>query len=328
MLGNSLNKGFRGSLVTISVLYLLLFTLSVFVKNSSENYYYPNIFYNYLTSQIHSEFLIFILNHGLLIGGISLIAYIVSNEEIVDKLNYFPVFIFLLINAMVLGKDRVSLFLVGNIAILYSVYKIFNTYRQEKVLSSIYNACFWISVTLYLNIANIFIFPFIFISLVVLRPFNWREYAIAIIGFISPIFIYECLSYLFNFNQWYVLEGIVELLSSLRSPLLNIDFLPFLIFTIFLFALSALSFLVDGFGNTVKKQKSKTCFFWYMILISPSIFVSGVNYEKILVLYSIPLCFFIGDFLFNIKRVRLTNLLLVLFIFSALFYFVKKTALI
>lgn len=328
MLANSLNKGFRGSLVTILVLYLLVFTLSIFSENTSENYFYPNIFYNYLTAQITSDSLIFIINHLLLLAGMSLVAYIVSNEEIVDKLNYFSIVIYLLINAMALSKENISLFLLSNVAILYASYKVFNIYREVNVLSNIYNACFWIATTLFLNISNIFIFPVLFVALLILRPFSLREFAVAIIGFISPIFIYECLSYLFNFNQWYIFESLSELFSNFRLPLLNIYFLPFVIAISLLFLFTVFSMMAAGFGNTVKKQKAKSIFIWQLILTVPAIFTSGITYVNVFLLYAIPLSFLIGDFFFGIKRLRLANFLLMITILSALFYLVKKTGMV
>jgi hypothetical protein len=325
---NSFNRGFRGSITTLLIVYLLIFSLSFFIKKSTDLTFYPNIFYNYLASQVQSPFVILIINHLLLVGALSLVALIVSNEEITDKLNYFPVLVFFVINIISLNKDRISLYLFSNIVILYSLYQIFNTYRKDHVLSQVFNACFFLSVALYLNIANIFLFPFIFIALVILRPFNWREFVIAVIGFICPIFIYECVSYLFNFNQWYVFESLAELLGSFKGPALNLNFLPFLIATSLLLIFSLISFMVGGLGNTVKKQKSKTCFFWYIILLIPLFFISGSSYENIMLIYSIPLSFLIGDFLFGLRSGRFVNILMVIFVLSTLFYLLKKTALI
>lgn len=328
MLSSAINKGFRGSIATISIVYLTLLVISLFYQKTENLEYYPNIFYDYLAAQIQSPFLILFINHLLLIGGAFLVAYIVSNEEIVDKLNYFPVIIFMIINITSINKDRVSLHLISNIFTLYATYKIFNTYRQDNVLSNIYNACFWISATVYLNIANVFLFPFIFIALIILRPFNWREFTNALLGFISPIFMFECISYLFNFNQWYFFESLHELFTSFKVPTLNYHYLPFLSICSLLFILSLLRFLTEGFGNTVKKQKSKTCFLWYMLLISPIFLISASNYEKAMVFYSIPLAFLTGDFFAGIKRLRIANLLMLLFFISAAYYMLKKTALI
>lgn len=328
MFANSFNRGFRGSITMLLIVYLLIFSLSLFIKKSAELSFYPNIFYNYLASQVSSPFIILLINHLLLIGGLSLVALIVSNEEVTDKLNYFPVFVFFVINIVVLNKDRISLYLFSNIVILYSLFQIFNTYRKDDVLSQIFNACFFLSSALYLNIANILLFPFVFVALAILRPFSWREFVMALIGFICPVFIYECLSYLFNFNQWYVFESLAEMFSGFKKPALNMNFLPLLISTTLLFIFSVVSFMAEGLGNTVKKQKSKTCFFWFMILTMPVFFISGSGYENIMSFYSIPISFLVGDFLFGLRSSRFVNILLFIFVLCTLFYLIKKTALI
>lgn len=325
MFANSFNRGFRGSLTTLLVLYILVFSITFFIQKSEGFTYFPNIFYNYLAAKISSPFTILLFNHFLLIGGISLVALIVSNEEITEKLNYFPVLIFFVINIVSLNKDRVSLHLFGNIVILYSLFQLFNTYRKENVLSQIFNACFFLSIALYLNIANILLFPFIFISLAILRPFNWREFAMALIGFATPIFIYECISYLLNFNQWYIFESLAEMMSTLTFPVMNMNLLPLMIFIAILFVISIVSFLAEGLGNTVKKQKAKVCFFWFMIFFVPLFFISGSSYENILTVYSIPLAFLIGDMLFGLRSGKLVNILLFILILSTLFYLAKRT---
>ncbi len=326
MFANSFNRGFRGSITTLLVLYLLVFSLSFFIKKSADLSFYPNIFYNYLASKVSSPFVILLINHLLLIGGLSLVALMVSNEEITDKLNYFPVLIFFVINLVGINKDRISLYLFSNIVILYSLFQIFNTYRKDDVLSQIFNACFFLSSALYLNIANILLFPFIFIALVILRPFSWREFVMAIIGFITPVFIYECSSYLFNFNQWYVFESLGEMFSTFKPHVLNMNLLPFIICVALLFIFSIVNFLAEGLGNTVKKQKAKTCFFWFMVLITPLFLISGSSYENIFSIYSIPLSFLIGDFLFGLRSARFVNILSFILVLSTLFYIIKKAA--
>ncbi len=328
MFAGRLNRGFRSSFPAILSIYLLIVIISFFIETVTENYYYPNIFYNYFSGKIQSDWMVLFLNHVLLIGGLSLIGYIISNEEITDKQNYFPVFIFLLINGLVTGKDRLSLFMLSNLVILYAIYQIFHIYRKENVLSLIFTACFWISVSVYLNVVNVFFIPFIFVTLFILRPFYWREFANAALGFIAPVFIYECLSYLFDFNQWYIFESIGELFSNFKLPLLNIDYLPFLVTTTLILILSIFYFLGNGLGNTVKKQKAKSCFFWFIILVCPAILTAGVNYSNVLVLLSIPISFLAGEFLFQIKNQKLSQFLLILLLFSSFYFLLKKSFLI
>ena len=325
MLAGSLNKGFRGSFAAVLVTYLLIAFFSFFSKTESDSYTYPNIFYNYLSAQIESEWVVLICNHLLLLFGSGLIIYIISNEEVTDKQNFIPVYIFLLINAMAVVKYGLSLFMLSNVVVLYAILQIFRIYRLEHALHHVFSACFWISVSVYLNVVNLFFIPFLFTTLLILRPFYWREFANALLGFITPIFMYECMAYLFNSNQWYVFESTGELFSHFKIPDFSFSYLPFFGVLMLLFTFSVFYFLSNGLGNSVKKQKAKSSFFWFLIFLSPAIFTTGMNDINTLVLLSIPLSFLSGDFLFLIRSRRLANIILVLLTGSALYYLIVNS---
>jgi hypothetical protein len=320
VLASSLNKGFRGSFAAVLVTYLFIVLFSIFCGTESDSYSYPNIFYNYLSGKINTDWVILICNHLLLLLGAGLITYIVSNEEVTDKQNFFPLYLFLLINAMAVVKYGLSLFMLSNVVLLYAILQIFRIYRTEHALHRIFSACFWISVTIYFNVVNLFLIPFLFTTLLILRPFYWREFANALLGFVTPVFIYECMAYLFNSNRWYLFENTAELFSHFRMPDFSFTYLPFLGIILGLFTLSVFYYLSNGLGNSVKKQKTKSSFFWFLIFITPAIFTEGMNDNNILILLSIPLSFLTGEFLFLLRSKRITNVILVLLTAAALYF--------
>ncbi len=325
MFASRLNNGLRGSFWLLACCFFVTACVIFFTEGLNDNYYYPNIFYNFLTSKLTPSFFIFLINQFFLLVAMALVSYIISNEEITEKLNYFPVFIFFVINAAVCGKEEPSVFLLSNIILLFVLHQIISTYRKEHALSNLFTACFWASIAVYLNITNVFILPVILVSLLVLRPFYWREQAVCLFGFIAPAFIYECLAYLFSFNQWYVLENLNVLFSQFRVPSVNTHYLPLLAVLLLLLLFSLIYYLVYGFGNTVKKQKSKSIFLWYTIFATPLIFTTGVNYANIALLYAIPLCFLLGDFFFLLKNKKLVNLFSLMAFLCLLYFLITKT---
>jgi len=325
MFASRLNSGFRVSLPIIGSLYAVLTVLNLFAKNLNENYYYPNIFYNYLVSQINSPTTIFLFNHLFILVSLTLVLYIISNADITEKTNCFPLFIFLTLNISVAGNERVSLFLLNNLLLLYVLHKLLDTYRKDFVLSDVFNAGFWAALSLYVNIANIFIFPVILIALLMLRPFNMREHIVCLLGILSPLVIYESMAYLMNFNQWYIFKSLQELFSNFKTPAISFHSLPLLCCVGLLSLVALFYFLGAGFGNTVKKQKAKSVFFWFILFVSPSVFTSGVNYAGILLFYSIPLSFIIGDYLYLMKNKKIANIYLFLLCGTLLYFVVSKT---
>ena len=312
MFAGALNKGFRGALPYLAAFFILGAILSFFAQKGIESNNYPNLFYNYFTSKVESRFFIICINYLFIGIGVLLVSLIAVDQEVVEKQNYFPVFIYLILCLSSIQPDQITPHVITNVFILYSIYKLLDTYRKEDVLDNIFVAAFWLSTSAYITISSIISFPLFFIVLLILRPFSWREFIVAILGFAAPVFIYECIAYLSDFNQWYFIKSIQSYFYSLKIPSFSEYYLPLLFLLFFLLIISIISGFISGFGNTVKKQRTKSILLWYIFLASLGFFSDGANSSRIILNYAFPLSFFIGDFLFSIRQTKITNTILVL----------------
>jgi hypothetical protein len=270
---------------------------------------------------VSNRALIVFLNFLFIGLGVVLVSLISVNQEIVDKLNYFPVFMYLLICMVTVNPMQITPQIFTNVFVLFAVYKLFDIYRREEVLSQIFEAAFWLSCSAFITISSIISFPLFFVILLVLRPFHWREWVIAILGFFMPVFIYECMAYLSDFNQWYLIDATGLFFHYMKMPSLSEYYLPTL-FTLFLLLVLALVHnIANGFGNTVKKQRAKTIMLWYIFFSIFGFFSGGANSSSILLTFAFPLSFFIGDFLFSMKRLKIVNTILAILLLCATLVF-------
>jgi hypothetical protein len=316
-----LNKGFRGSLAPILLIYLGCAILNYFASTSIEYEYYPNLFYNYFTHNINQKITVNLLNFSFIGLGVVMVSLITLNQEIVDKQNYFPVFLYLLLCIAGASPEQLSSQIFTNVIILYAIYKLMDIYRQENVLKQVFDAAFWLSVSAFITISSIIFFPLFFIILLILRPFYWREWVIAVLGFFTPMFMYECMAYLSDFNQWYLFDATALYFNSLKIPSFSEYFIPLATSFFILLVISVFYNLANGFGNTVKKQRSKSILLWFIFFSTFGFFSGGANSCSILLTYAFPLSFFIGDFLFQVKQIKFTNtILLVLMLCVLLIY--------
>lgn len=318
MFAGLLNKGFRGSLAVLIVLYLLSAGLNYFSTVPLENNAYPDLFYNYFTRNLENKFLINSLNFFCIGLGVFFMSMITSNQEISDKQNYFPVFLYLLICIAAVNPVQITPQIFTNVFVLLALYMLLDIYRKDKALKSIFEAAFWLSCSAFITISSIISFPLFFTILLVLRPFYWREWAIALLGFLTPVFLYESLAYLFGFNQWFLFDAIALFTEYMKVPVLSEYYFPLMLFLFLLLILSIVNVLQYGSGNTVKKQRSKTIFFWYLFFCIFGFFSGGANTSSILLLSAVPISFFAGDFLFRIRQTKVTNTLLTLMILCVL----------
>ena len=324
MFAGLLNKGFRGSLVLLITVFLVSFLINYLSPIGLEEEHYPNLFYNFFAQKISSKLAINALNFLFIGIGVLLVSLISVNQEIVDKQNYFPVFIYLLLCVVGVSPFQITSQIFTNVFVLFSIYRLLDTYRKDYVLKQIFEAAFWLSVSAFITISSVISFPLFFIILLILRPFSWREWIIAIIGFCTPLFMYECMAYLSNFNQGYLFDAIELYFKFMKVPSFSEYYLPL---SISLFVLLVISFfysLVNGFGNTVKKQRTKSILLWFLFFSTFGFFSGGANSSNIILVYAFPLSFFIGDFLFSLKQIKITNTILAILIFCVVLVFLGQ----
>lgn len=317
MFAGLLNKGFRGGFVLLLSVGVAAFVLNYFSSVSIEEEHYPNLFYNYFIQNIDNELVINLLNFLFITLGVLLISMICINQEIVDKQNYFPVFLYLLICIITVSPFQVSSQALTNVFVLFAIYRLLDIYRKDDVLKQIFEASFWLSVSSFITVSSIIGFPLFFIILLILRPFYWREWVIALMGFFLPIFLYECMAYLCDFNQWYFIDSVGVYFRSMKTPSISEYYMPFIGILLILFVIAFTTALLSGFGNTVKKQKSKAVLLWYLFFSTFGFFSGGANSASILLIYSLPIVFFVGDFLYGMKQIKFTNTILTLLLLSA-----------
>ncbi len=324
MFAGALNKGFRGALPFLIAFFVTGALFSFFAQKGVESNNYPNLFYNYFAQKIESRFIIVCLNYLFIGIGVILISLIAVDQEVVEKQNYFPVFIYLILCICSIQPDQITPQVFTNVFILYSIYKLLDTYRKEEILDHVFVAAFWLSISAYITISSIISFPLFFIVLLILRPFSWREFIVACLGFAAPVFIYECIAYLSDFNQWYFIKAVQSYFNTLTFPSFSEYYLPLLFLLLLLLIISVFSGFISGFGNTVKKQRTKSILLWYIFLASLGFFSDGGNSSRIILTYAFPLSFFIGDFLFGIKQIKITNTILALFFICMVIIFLAE----
>ena len=324
MFAAALNKGSRGAIAGLTGLFLVAIILDLFSPHDIENNNYPDLFYNYFVQKITHAWLLVLLSYLFIIIGAILVSFIAVNQEIVDKQNYFPVFIYLLLSIASVQPHQLVPQILTNVFILFSIFRLLDTYRKEDVLNHIYEAAFALSFSAFISISVIPCFLLFFIILLILRPFYWREWLVAFLGFLSPVFLYECVAYLSDFNQWYFLKATQNFFSYLKMPSFSEYYLPLLFLLLLLLLVSVIWGFISGFGNTVKKQRAKSILLWYLLFASSGFFSGSASSSGVILTFALPLSFFMGDFLFSLKQIKITNTILFIMILCVALVFLAQ----
>ena len=250
----------------------------------------------------------------ILLGSL-FVNFLVIEQEITSKTNYLPSFFYILFSFSASSKSVVEPILVANLFILPALYFLINSYRKDYVLSEIFKSGIFIGLASFFCIHYIVVFPLVFFALIILRPFNWREWIIMFVGLVTPLYLYVSVCYLSTTDAFAVFGMMREAISTIQKPIISEYYIAFILMTVLAIIFSLFHYLSKGFGGKVKTQKTKYVLLWMLVLCLLMVFFEQVS-DMILLSCIIPLSIFIGDYLSEIKQLKIANTLLVFFVAS------------
>ena len=311
----TLKNSFQTSLVVLLVLCLLLWGLSFqFVTvSSAETQGYQHILFDFLFSGQISAFSTHLIILASIVFGAAMINFLTITQEIASKTNYLPAFLYILFGFSASVNGAIEPVLVANLCLLPALFFIINAYRQENILSPFFNAGLFLGLSTFFYTFYVFLFPVVFIALLIMRSFNWREWLMLLIGILSPLYLYTAICYLENeplLKAWFILQ---QNLSSAQLPALSEYYSLYLFIVVFVFVLSIVFYLNKGFGNKIKTTKSKFILLW--MLVAGIICIAYTKQTDMIFLpFIISLSVLLGDYLGEIKQLKIANTLLFLII--------------
>jgi hypothetical protein len=107
-----------------------------------------------------------------------------------------PLFFYALLTIGVTQLGHLTPALVASTLIIIVFYRIFNTYKSERISLNFVDAGLLIGLASLFYFQSILFFAFLLVALAIIRPFIWREWAFACIGLLLP--------YLFVFSYYYL----------------------------------------------------------------------------------------------------------------------------
>ena len=247
--------------------------------------------------------------------GALFVNFLVIEQEITSKTNYLPAFFYILFSFSATTKIAVEPILVANLFVIPALYFLINSYRKDYALMDVFKSGIFMGLASFFCIHYISAFPLMFIALFILRPFNWREWSIMFIGLVTPLYIYVSICYLTTNDAFVVFEMIKEATSSLQKLIISEYYLAFILMSGLTLVFALFHYFSKGFGGKVKTQKTKYVLLWMLLFCLLMVFFEQVS-DMILLPCIIPLSIFIGDYLSELKQLKIANTIMVLFIGS------------
>jgi hypothetical protein len=242
--------------------------------------------------------LVFTLINGFLLNGL------ISRFEIFPVKNYFP----LLFYTLYMSGFETQLFphpiLFAHTFILLGLFRIAQSNRMDEALGKYFEAGSLFSLASLFYFPSILLYPTVWVALIVIRPFVWREWLTSMMGMLLP--------YLFVFTWYFWFDGVnLFVFGKIFYP--SQDFVPnpsawsgfttsSVIAWSIITALSLWLLLARGWPlNTILSKNMLVVFIW-LLLLSTLAFLMAPAYEILYFsLIALPLSVIISNYFVQLK---------------------------
>lgn len=256
---------------------------------------------------IHSNQVIFLTNYqnfllsSLLIFVQAIILNLITNHHnIFPKNSWLPALCYVLVFSLLEDFMTLSVVLILNFFILYILNKLLQLYKQTSAISSLFDIGFLIAISSLLYPFSIWFIFWVWLCLLILRPFYWREWVSILFGFINVYILLA--AYYFYHNQ---LSNFLSLLPQVLfyKPILKFNpafwvFVP-LCMTIFLGMVKLRSVLFQSF-ITVRKSFQIILFLFFTAITT--FFMAPVLHIGQFLMLSIPLSVIMAVYFLQAQR--------------------------
>lgn len=248
----------------------------------------------------------------LLVANVIVFDRVVSSQELVEKNNRVPAYLMGLYFAYALQENPLHPQLFAQLLLSFSYQRFISTYRVERAAPTIFDGAFFLSCAVILYPPYWMFFALGFICLIVLRPFNAREYVLVLIGVGLPYLFYYTVLFLCDQS---LQKPVADIINSFHRPKMPEYYAgSFLVnFTSVLVVLfTAIYFLTQPAPGKMKTQKALTIFLWALVPCLAAIFITHNHYVFTAQMAVMPLSLFAGIYFGNAKRRILAEILALL----------------
>jgi hypothetical protein len=252
----------------------------------------------------------------LLAGQSILLNFILNKNEILVKKSFLPALFYCLLLSCCKPMLHFYPLLFANLFILLALNKICSSYRADEAFSDMFDAGFFIAIASLFYFPSIIIFPLIWVGMIVIRPFIWREWVISFLGLLLP--------YLFTFTYYYWYDKLNLLLYDKiffpsSDALLSFanqrhTFIGVVLFLVLFLFMSGIKLLRGWPVNTILSRNLLVVLLWLFGLGILSYLMAPVFNVAYLAFVAIPFAVFISNYYLTQKRIWIGELVFVGFI--------------
>ncbi|MBN1159200.1 MAG: hypothetical protein JXA61_07450 [Bacteroidales bacterium] len=281
----------------------------------------------YASSGVFGKYIISLNEDFTVLAAISAMIILIINGFMLLQLNgiYFfinsrtqlPVLVYILLCSAFPLRIRFTPALISSFLLILLLFRVFAAYKKEHLSYNFFDAGLLISLASLFYIPSILFYPFLLITMYILRPFVWREWVFTFAGLLLPYLFFFSAYILTDADIAEIIRGMLDVFTTGQTSDPGVGIIVFSGYIALLILISSLRLILVFDNIKIQHRKIYVSFFW-MFLISLSIYFSipacGV---EMIAFTAIPVSFLLA-FSFAHCRQNWINDLLLFNIFAGL----------
>ncbi len=264
--------------------------------------------YQFIITNLNNIYLQYTVAFTLLIFQAFWINHLNFRFRFIDTQTYLPALLFIFISSTFVEFEYLHPMLIANFFLIMALDRILLTYRKDNALSNFFEASLLMGIGSLICFPVIFYFPVIYISILILRQFHWREWIIPVLGLITPYFFTWVYYFFFELDFQYLINILRNQFSvSIISIRLNVITLSLLVFLGILIIFS-LYILIRYRNFKIRTRKYIQVIIWMFVLsVVYVVFIDSATLEFTYPI-ALPIAIMLSNYFISVRTKWIGNL--------------------
>jgi len=222
--------------------------------------------------------------------------------NILYKSTYLPGLMYVVFSSLFNIFLYTNTVLFANFFVILLIGQLFSLYKSNFSYQSVFLSGLIVATGTLFYFPLLLVFPIIWVSLFILRPFNWREWVISVIGLLIPaLFVW---SYYFIINKISVFARLWMPLKSQFPVSISIQYTDYLVLIpiIIVLLLSFIAWRTNFYKNIIQVRKSQQVLFIIPFFLGISFYLKSNYSIAHLQLLSAPMAVFLAYYFISAKK--------------------------
>lgn len=242
--------------------------------------------------------------------------YLFDKNNLLTRKSFLPAFAFVMMMSGFKSVQQLNPIVCALLFVMLSLSKIAKTYRQDSALSNVFDASFLLSMASLFYFPVAILYPIVWVSLIVIRPFIWREWVVSFIGFVLPYVFTMTFYYWFNRVNFFVFDKLV-FPASFNIYDMRGDSIWYVIICAFIVVVGVWGMFHSIFKSvftTIFARNMSVIMVWFLFLSTGIFFLSPQANIIYTICSFIPFTYYLSSTFIDLRKKWLAESLLFLFV--------------